>query len=204
MVPFLGWGTAMLDYDNDGWLDLFLANGHVYPEADGSTWGTSFRQRTLLFHNMGGKLQPVPPVQGTALAELLAGRGVAHGDLFNNGQIDLVINNLDGSAALFRNIAGAGHHWVAFELTGIGKSNREAIGAQVYVTANSIRQRADVTAGGSYASSSDPRPHFGLGTAAKIDAVEILWPDGKKETVSPSGVDQIFKVVEGSGTRIVP
>ncbi len=201
MVPFLGWGDAMIDYDNDSWLDLFVANGHVYPQADSSTWGTTFRQRTLLFHNTKGHLEPVSPVEGTALAKVISGRGVAYGDLFNDGKIDLVINNLEGPPSLFRNVSGAGNHWIAFDLTGTGKSNREAIGAQVYLTAGGIRQRADVIAGGSFASSPDPRPHFGLGTATKVNTVEIRWPDGKRQQLRPTAVDRIVKVVEGSGVQ---
>ncbi len=201
MVPFLGWGDAMIDYDNDGCLDLFVANGHVYPQADSSAWGTSFRQRTLLFHNAKGRLEPVPPVEGTALAKVISGRGVAYGDLFNDGKVDLVINNLEGPPALFRNVSGTGNHWITFDLTGTGKSNRSAIGAQVYVTASGIRQRADVIAGGSFASSPDPRPHFGLGTASKIDTAEIRWPDGKREQLHSTAVDRMFKVVEGSGLQ---
>ena len=199
MVPFLGWGDAMIDFDNDGWLDLFVANGHVYPQADGSSWGTTFRQRALLFRNNHGKLEAVPAVEGTALAEVLPGRGVAYGDLFNRGKIDLVINNLDGPPSLFHNVTETANHWVGFELQGTGKSNREAIGAQVYLTAGGMRQRADVTAGGSFASSSDPRLHFGLGAATKIDLVEIQWPDGKKEQVRPGAIDRMFRVVEGGG-----
>jgi hypothetical protein len=201
MIPFLGWGDAMIDYDNDGWLDLFMANGHVYPQADSSTWGTTFGQRPLLFHSVKGQLEPVPPVKDTALGEVLTGRGVAYGDLFNDGRIDLVINNLEGRPALFRNVSPAGNHWITFDLTGTGKSNRGAIGAQVYVTAGGMRQRADVIAGGSFASSPDPRPHFGLGKASKVEAVEVRWPDGRREHLMPAGVDRIVKVVEGSGIR---
>ena len=201
MVPFLGWGDAMIDFDNDGWLDLFAANGHVYPQADVSHWGTSFRQRALLYRSNQGRLEPVPAVEGTALAKVISGRGVAYGDLFNNGKIDLVINNLEGPPSLFRNVTTSGNHWIALELTGSGKSNREAIGAQVYVTANRMRQRADVTAGGSFASSSDPRLHFGLGRATKVDLVEIRWPDGKNEQVHPAAIDRLFKVVEGGGIK---
>ena len=140
-------------------------------------------------------------MQGTALGKVISGRGVAYGDLFNDGQLDLVINNLDGAPTLLRNVSGAGNHWIAFDLTGIGRSNREAVGAQIYVTAGGVRQRADVSAGGSFASSSDPRPHFGLGTAAKIDAVEIRWPDGKHEHLHPTGIDRIVKILEGSGIQ---
>lgn len=201
MVPFLGWGDGMIDFDNDGWLDLFVANGHVYPQADASNWGTSFRQRPLLYRSQQGKLEPVPAVEGTALATPLSARGAAFGDLFNSGRIDVVINNLEGPPSLLRNVTASTNHWIAFDLTGTGKSNREAIAAQVYVTANGIRQRADVTAGGSFASSSDPRVHFGLGTATRIDLVEIRWPDGRKEQMHPSGIDRFFKVVEGSGIK---
>jgi hypothetical protein len=199
MVPFLGWGDGMIDFDNDGWLDLFVANGHVYPQADASNWGTSFRQRPLLYRNNAGKLEAVPAVEGTALGQPIAARGAAFGDLFNDGKIDVVINNLEGPPSLFRNVTAAANHWMEFSLTGTGKSNREAIGAQVYVTANGMRQRADVTAGGSFASSSDPRLHFGLGTATKVDLVEIRWPDGRKEQVHSRSIDRLVQVVEGSG-----
>ncbi len=201
MVPFLGWGTAMFDVDNNGWLDLFVVNGHVYPEADSSSWGTSFRQRPLLYLNSKGKLRAVPPVEGTALASPITGRGMAYGDLFNRGVLDVVINNLDGAPTLLRNVAGGANHWIAFELTGTGKSNRSAIGAQVLVTANGIKQRADVTAGGSFASSSDPRVHFGLGNASNVEAVEVLWPDGRRERIRPAGVDRFIRVTEGSGVQ---
>ncbi len=201
MVPFLGWGDGMIDFDNDGWLDLFIANGHVYPQADSSNWGTSFRQRPLLYRNRQGRLEPVPAVEGTALGTPISARGAAFGDLFNSGTMDVVINNLEGPPSLFRNVTASGNHWIAFDLTGTGKSNREAIGAQVYVTANGMRQRADVTAGGSFASSSDPRLHFGLGKATKVDLVEIRWPDGRKEQVHPTGTDRLFQVVEGSGIK---
>lgn len=201
MVPFLGWGDAFLDVDNDGWLDLFVANGHVYPEADGSNWGTSFRQRPLLFLNSKGKLEVVPPVEGTALAKPVSGRGVAYGDFFNSGRMDVLMNNLEGPASLLRNVSAASGHWIAFALTGTGKSNRGAVGAQVLVTAAGMTQRGDVMAGGSFASSSDPRVHFGLGSATIIDSVDIEWPDGRKERIKPAGVDRFVKVVEGSGIQ---
>jgi hypothetical protein len=201
MVPFLGWGDGMIDFDNDGWLDLFVANGHVYPQADASNWGTSFRQRPLLYRNRQGRLEAVSAVEGTALARPIAARGAAFGDLFNRGKIDVVINNLDGPPSLFRNVTADANHWIELALTGTGKSNHEAIGAQVYVTANGMRQRADVTAGGSYASSSDPRLHFGLGKATKVDLVEIRWRDGRKEQVYPRGIDRLFQVIEGAGIK---
>ncbi len=206
-VPFLGWGEGFFDYDNDGWLDLLMVNGHVYPAVDKQTWGTSWAQRALLFHSTHGKLSLVPAVQGTALAETLTARGMAFGDLFNDGHVDAVINNLDAPPALFRNVAKNGNHWVAFKLQGElatvpGKraSSRDAIGAQVYVTANGFTQRADVAAGGSFASSLDQRPHFGLGPTLKIDKIEVRWPSGRIELIKPPpSVDRMYFVREGKG-----
>ena len=104
-VPFLGWGDAFFDYDNDGWKDLIMANGHVYPQVDQQPWGTSWTQRPLLFHNIGGKkFEPVPAVEGTGLADVIAGRGLAVGDLFNDGKLDVVINVEDGHPVLLRNV----------------------------------------------------------------------------------------------------
>ena len=198
-VPFLGWGTAFFDYDNDGWLDLFEANGHVYPQADASGWGTTWKQRPLLFHSVSGKLQLVPAVEGTGLAEIGAGRGMAFGDLFNDGKIDVVINNMDGAPALLRNVVENGNHWIELRLVGTGKSPRDAVGATVYVTANGFRQRGDVVSGGSYASSADPRLHFGLGAATSVEALEVHWPGGSVEKIKLPGVDAIYMVVQGTG-----
>lgn len=173
-IPFLGWGTGFLDFDNDGWKDLFVANGHVYPGVDGSDWGTTFAERPLLFRNLrNGKFELVPPVTGTGLASLLTARGAAFGDLFNDGKIDVVINQLDNTPALLRNVNPDKNHWVGLKLVGGAKSPRDAVGASVYLTAAGIRQRADVISGGSYASSNDPRLHFGLGSNSRIENIEI-------------------------------
>jgi hypothetical protein len=198
-IPFLGWGTAFFDYDNDGWLDLLVANGHVYPQVDQVSWGTSWKQRPLLFHNVQGKFVLMPAVEGTGLARLATARGLAYGDLFNDGRIDAVVNNLDDVPSLFRNVAESANHWVAFKLIGGPKSPRDAIGATLYLTANGFTQRADLISGGSFASSPDPRPHFGLGPATKVDKLEIHWPSGAIETVPVPAVDGIFTVVEGKG-----
>jgi hypothetical protein len=198
-VPFLGFGTAFFDFDNDGWLDLMEANGHVYPQADQSNWGTTYAQRPLLFHNVQGKLEIVPAVEGSGLAELTVGRGLAFGDLFNDGKIDVVINNLDGVPTLLRNVDKNANHWVGLKLVGGPKSPRDAVGATVYVKANGFTQRADVTSGGSFASTSDPRLHFGLGAATSVDSVEVHWPSGSVEKISLPGIDAIYTVVEGSG-----
>ena len=199
-IPFLGWGTAFFDYDNDGWLDLLMVNGHVYPKVDQQNWGTTWKQRPLLLHNNRGKLEFVPAVEGTGLAELASGRGMAYGDLFNDGHVDVVINNMDAAPFLFRNVSGGTNHWIEFRLVGGPKSPRDAIGATVYVTADGVRQRQDVIAGGSFASSPDPRPHFGLGAATTLTKVEIHWPSGFKETLPvPTKVDMIYTIVEGKG-----
>ena len=200
-VPFVGFGDGFLDYDNDGWKDLLVANGHVYPQVDQHPdWGMSYAQRPLLFHNMkNGTFELVPAVEGSGLAQVCVGRGAAFGDLFNDGKIDVVINNLDGVPLLLRNVNPDHNHWVSLSLVGGPKSPRDAVGATVYLTAGGIRQRGDVLSGGSYLSSNDMRVHFGLGEASKVDAVEIRWPSGKKETVKLPAVDRIYAITEGKG-----
>jgi hypothetical protein len=199
-IPFLGWGIGFLDFDNDGWKDLFIANGHVYPQVDQHDWGTSFAQRPLLFRNRrDGKFIPVPAVKGTGLATLLTARGAAFGDLFNDGRIDVVINNLDRPPTLLRNVDPGRHHWIEFSLVGGPESPRDAIGATVCLTAGGIRQRGDVLSGGSFASSSDPRVHFGLGDEAAIQKLEVHWPDGSVEKIAPPSPDCIDTIEEGRG-----
>ena len=199
-VPFLGWGDAFLDYDNDGWKDLLMSDGHVYPEVDKQPWGTSWAQRPMLFHNLGGKkFEVVPAVKGTALADVVSGRGMAVGDLFNDGKLDAVINVMDGHPVLLRNVSPDKNHWLELKLVGGAKSPRDAVGATVYVSANGIKQRGDVLSGGSYGSTSDPRPHFGLGPATKVDDIEVHWPSGKVEHFTVTGVDRIVTITEGSG-----
>ena len=199
-VPFLGWGDAFFDYDNDGWKDLIMADGHVYPQVDQHPWGTSWAQRPMLFHNIEGKkFEPVPAVEGTGLADVISGRGLAVGDLFNDGKLDVVINVMDGHPVLLRNVSPDKNHWLELKLVGGPKSPRDAVGATVYLTANGMKQRADVVSGGSYASTSDPRPHFGLGPATKVDDIEVHWPSGKVEHFTVPGVDRILTMTEGSG-----
>jgi len=198
-IPFLGWGDGFLDYDNDGWLDLMFVNGHIYPAADRLDWGTSYAQRSLLFHNEhNGNFNEIPPVKGTALAEIISGRGAAFGDLFNAGRIDVVASQMDGPPVLLKNINPDHHHWVELKLIG-AKGPRDAIGATVYLTAGGIRQRQDVMSGGSYVSTNDQRPHFGLGDATDAGAAEIHWPSGAKETIKLPAVDRIYTITEGKG-----
>jgi len=199
-IPFLGWGTGFLDYDNDGWLDLLAVNGHVYPDVDKSDWGTTFAQRPLLFHNLkAGKFEVIPPVKRTGLAMTLVGRGAAFGDLFNDGKTDVVINQLEGPPVLLRNDSPDRHQWVGLKLIGAGKSPRDAVGATIYLSAGGIRQRRDVMSGGSFASSNDQRLHFGLGDSASVDQVEVHWPDKLVQRIKlPAGVDRYYSIEEGN------
>jgi enediyne biosynthesis protein E4 len=199
-IPFLKWGVGFLDFDNDGLLDIFVANGHVFPIIDKQNYGTTWAQRPQLFRNVDGtKFREVPPAPGSGLAKPIPARGAAFGDLFNNGHIDIVINNLDSTPTLLRNEVKNGNHWVTLKLIGGPKSPRDAIGAKVFLTAGGIRQRADVFSGGSYGSSSDPRVHFGLGSVKKIEKIEIQWPSGNKEELTVPRVDKIYTVQEDIG-----
>jgi hypothetical protein len=199
-MPFVGWGDGLIDFDNDGWKDIMMVNGHVYPQVDQQHWGTTYAQRPLLFRNMHrGKFQSVPPVKASGLAVVIPGRGAAFGDLFNNGKIDVVINPIDGPPVLLKNVNSDRHHWVELKLIGGSNSPRDAVGATVYLTAGGIRQREDVMSGGSYISSNDQRPHFGLGDSVDAGTAEIHWPSGAKETVRLPAVDRIFTITQDKG-----
>ncbi len=203
-VPFLSWGTEFIDYDNDGWKDLMTVSGHVYPQVDKHDWGTTFAERPLLFHNVnhGKHFDLIPAVEGTGLADVIPARGAAFGDLFNNGKIDVVINCIDHTPVLLRNVNADHNHWVGLQLIGGPKSPRDAIGAAVYLTAGGIRQRGDVMSGGSFESSNDQRLHFGLGQATTVSAVQVRWPSGSVENISLPGIDRYYVLEEGKG--IVP
>jgi hypothetical protein len=200
--PFLTWATEFIDFDNDGWKDIFLANGHVYPQVDQHNWGTSFAERPLLFHNVnrGAKFELMPAVEGTGLADVIPARGAAFGDLFNDGKIDVVINCIDHTPVLLRNVYRDTNHWVGLKLIGGPKSPRDAVGTTVYLTAGGTRLRDDVMSGGSYESSNDQRLHFGLGQATSVDSVEIHWASsGSVEHIRLPSVDRYFLIEEGKG-----
>ena len=196
-VPFLAWGTGFLDFDNDSLPDIFVVNGHVYPEVDRQDWGTTWAERPQLFRNLDGKkFQEVPPATGSGLADVITGRGAAFGDLFNEGAIDVVINNVDSPPTVLHNVVKNKNHWLTLKLVGGKNSPRDAVGAKVFLTANGVRQRADVFSGGSYGSSSDIRVHFGLGATEKIDKIEVEWPSGVKQQIPPPKPDQIITIEE--------
>ena len=201
-IPFLGWGTGFLDYDNDGWKDLFVANGHVYPTVDDHQWGTSYTQQSLLFHNLkNGKFERVGAPAGSALAQAWSARGSAVADLDGDGRLELVVNNIDSKPTVLRNVATPVGHWLELRLIGdvSKKSPRDAIGAIVYVITGKLRQRQDVISGCSYASQNDLTLHFGLGSATGVEKLEIQWPNGTSETISVTGIDRKLTVIEGKG-----
>lgn len=195
----VGWGTGFFDMDNDGWLDIFVANGHVYPQMDTIPGGTPFRQPMQLFRNKrDGTFENVSNILASIPEE--SRRGVAFGDLNNDGNVDIVILNIDGPPTLLINHGGNNNHRVLFKLAGT-KSNKMAIGARVTVTAGKLVQFDEIRAGGSYLSQNDPRLHFGLGTEDKMDQVEIRWPNGNVETLKDVAADFIYTIVEGSGIK---
>jgi len=199
--PFLSWGTQFIDYDNDGWKDIMSVSGHVYPEVDRYDWGTTFAERPQLFHNLnhGKSFAVVPAVEGTGLAIVVPSRGAAFGDIFNDGKIDVVINCIDHTPVLLRNVNADTNHWVGIQLVGGPKSPRDAVGATVYLSTGKMRQREDVLSGGSYASSSDQRVHFGLADSTAVDGIEIHWPSGAVEKLKLPEVDSIYTIEEAKG-----
>jgi enediyne biosynthesis protein E4 len=204
-IPFLGWGANFLDYDNDCWKDLLIVNGHVYPIVDNHPWGTSYAQQLLLFRNNGkGRFERVSAAPESGLAKAIQGRGLAIGDLDGDGRLDAIINNIDSSPTVLRNINEQKNaNWLSISLVGdtAKKSPKDAIGTSVYLTIDKVRQRMDVVSGGSYISQNDLCLHFGLGNATKIDKLEIKWPSGNTETVNISEVNKVITIVEGKGTK---
>ncbi|HSS21626.1 MAG TPA: CRTAC1 family protein [Pyrinomonadaceae bacterium] len=203
-IPFLGWGTSFIDYDNDGWQDLFVVNGHVYPAVDANQWGTSFAEQSLLFHNLkNGKFERIGAPTGNALASAWPSRGLAVGDLDQDGRPDLVINNIDGRPSVLRNLATPVGHWLDLQLVGSVEklSPRDAIGSVAYVTTGKMRQRADVFSGAVYCSQNDLTIHFGLGAATKVDKLEIQWPNGDLETFDTPAIDKTMVIIQGKGRR---
>ena len=204
-LPFLGWGAEFLDYDNDGWLDILAANGHVYPQIDGIRSSTSYRQRTLLLRNLqNGRFADVSGSLGRGFTGPKSSRGAAVGDLFNDGDLDIVLNNLDSPPALLRNRgASRAGHWISLKLVGDPsiRTPRDAIGAVAFCHAGGMRQRGEVASGRGYISQSDLRVHFGLGAADRIEKLEILWPNGLLQTLTVPSVDRHFTIVQGKGVQ---
>ena len=199
--PYVGWGTAFFDMDNDTWLDLFVANGHVYPQIDQIDVGPRYKEPMLLHrNNRDGTFDEVSKEAGLQAMPLKSRRGAAFGDIFNNGNIDIVVLNVGEPPSVLLNTNRSPYHRVLFKLIGT-KSNRAAIGARVTIHAGGATQFSEVRGGSSYLSQNDLRLHFGLGTATKMESVEIRWPNGTIETLQNVPADVIYTIVEGSGIR---
>jgi hypothetical protein len=203
-TQYLGWGTMFLDFDNDGWPDLLLVNGHVYPEVDKQHLGSNYQEPRILYHNNGdGKFTDVSELAGPAITTANSSRGLAVGDLWNDGRTSAVINNMSAAPSLLENQMRYLNHWIAIKAVGT-KSNRDGIGARITIKAGKRIFVDDVRSGSSYISNSDMRVHFGLGAATKIDSLEIRWPNGQTEKFPAPAVDKIHAIKEGSGTSATP
>jgi len=198
-VPWVKWGDAFVDFDNDGWLDLITVNGHVYPQVDSLPSAGGYRQPKLVHYNQkDGTFCDASDQSGSAVMEKRVSRGLAVGDLFNDGKMDVVVGDLVGAPMILRNSGVENRHWVSFELAGT-KSNRLAIGARLKIVAGGMTQTEEIHSGGSYLSQHDLRVHFGLGNASKIDSLEIRWPSGGTEILKDLAADKYYAVLEGKG-----
>ena len=196
---YVGWGDALVDFDNDGWEDFFLVNGHVYPQVDSIHSKVTYLEPKLLFLNQrDGTFKDVSKLAGAAIQIPQVSRGMAVGDLFNDGKLEAVTENLVGRPMILRPEGGPRNHWISFQLEGI-KSNRLALNARVRATAGDLVQFSEVISGGSYLSQNDLRIHFGLGDHASVDKAKVLWPDGRVETLTNLIADRFYSVREGAG-----
>src|SRR5437764_14377286 len=192
-LPYVGWGTWFFDYDNDGWSDLLVVNGHVYPQLP------SYRQRNFVHNNnRNGTFTEVGEQLGAPFLEKRTGRGAAFGDIDNDGDVDVMINNLDGPPQLLRNDGGNANNSVLIKTIGV-KSNRDGIGARIKIVSGDLTQIDEVRSGGSYLSQSDLRLHFGLEKRTKIDSIEVRWPSGTVDKITGAGVNRILTIKEGQG-----
>ena len=196
---FLGWGCGFVDIDNDGWQDVFLANGHVYPELERAGLDTPFKEPKILYRNLrNGRFEDVSARAGTGLGLLRSARGVAFGDFDNDGDLDIVVNNMNDTPTLLRNDGGNKNRWLKVKTIGT-RSNRTGIGARVRVVVGNHVQTDEVRSGGSYISQNDLRLHFGMGSATKADLVDIRWPSGQLDRLKDVETNQVVYVQEGKG-----
>jgi len=196
---YLGWGTMFLDFDNDGWPDLLLVNGHVYPEVDKQNLGSSYEEPRILYHNNGNKtFSDISAQAGSGITAVHVGRGLAIGDLWNDGRTSAVITNMNANPSLLANQVRSTNHWLGLKTLGT-KSNRDGIGARIWVKAGTRVLVDEVRSGSSYDSNNDMRVHFGLGAVSKVEWVRIRWPSGLSEQFPNVPVDAIKTLREGSG-----
>ena len=200
-IPFLGWGTNFLDYDNDGWLDLLVVNGHVYPVVDRIEWHTSYAQRALLFRNLGnGRFEDLGAAAGPGLTTPRVARGSAVADFDDDGGLDIIVNNMGSAPALLRNDGTGRGHWLTVRLVGdpSSKCPRDAIGSVVFLTAGGRRMRGEVASGRGQISQSDLRVHFGLGSATEITALEVRWANGPTVRYPAPQIDRVVTIEQAS------
>ena len=195
---WLGWGAGFADFDNDGWLDIFLTNGHVYPEVRQLHTEAGYEQRKVVYRNVGGHFEDITERLGPPATSAKAGRGTAFGDIDNNGTVDVAINNVHATPDLFLTKAPPDNHWLLVRLIGT-RSNRSAIGARVTVRAGAVVQVQEVRGGGSYISQNDLRVHVGLGTASQVDRLDVRWPNGLEESWRGVATNQVLALTEGTG-----
>jgi enediyne biosynthesis protein E4 len=201
-TKYLGWGTMFFDFDNDGWPDLLLVNGHVYPEVDKQHLGSSYQEPRILYHNNGnGTFSDISVTAGSGIATSASSRGLAVGDLWNDGRMSAVVSNMNAPPSLLFNQTRSPNHWVAVRPVGT-KSNRDGIGARIRVKAGARTLVDEVRSGSSYNSSNDMRPHFGLGLTTKIDWVEVRWASGLLERFMNLTVDSVHTLKEGTGVPV--
>ena len=195
-VTEVAWGTALFDYDNDGDKDLFVANGHLYPEANQSGLNTSYAEQNLLYENLGdGRFGYVSDQAGPGLAILDVSRGASFADFDEDGDIDILVSNINGSPDLLRNDGGNRNNYLKIRTVG-GRSNRDGIGTRIAVTAGGKTQYGEVQSSGSYISHNDFRVHFGLGQASVVERIELRWPSGAVQELTGVAVNQVLEVRE--------
>jgi enediyne biosynthesis protein E4 len=197
--PYVKWGTGFIDFDNDGWWDIFVANGHVYPQVDALPGPVKYREPMQLFRNLhSGTFEDISDASGLHQVPIAPRRGAAFGDINDDGCVDLVTLNVGLPPSLLLNDCPITTHSVLFKLVGT-KKNRAAIGARITITAGKLLSFSEVKAGASYLSQNDLRVHFGLGTEKTIESVVVRWPNGNVEKIQNVTADAIYTIVEGQG-----
>ncbi len=197
-VPYVGWGDAFVDLNNSGWQDIVLVNGHVYPQVDNSNAGTSYREPKLVYVNQhDGTFREVGAETGKAAVVPQVSRGLAVGDLFHRGALDIVVENLVGEPMILESKPDPANHWISLRLEGAPR-NRLALNARVRVTTGKLAQLGEVRSGGSYLSQNDLALHFGVGSAATIDRVEVMWPHGETQVFTGVQADRFYRLKQGA------